>query len=137
MLKDKIIDIFQFREGTEEEADGSLVPIITSGSVAWGILFRSFILVMLTFLFFINWENRQYWMISLVLIWGLAVYPGYRQYQKFNKRIERIKESTLCGSCKYFDPGSQLCKIYDEHISLNHIPCEGESWEPRHFDTKD
>lgn len=137
MLKDKIIDLFQFREGTEEEADGSLIPIITFGSLAWGIILRSFILIMLTFIFFINWENRQYWLVCLFLIWGLAIYPGWRQFQKFNKRIERISENTLCGSCKYFVSSSQLCRIYDEHISMNYIPCNGESWEPVHFDTKD
>ncbi len=135
MWQEKIIDIFQFREGTEEEADGSQTPIITAGSVAWGIILRSFIIIMSIFLLFMNWDYRQYWFIALFFLWFLAIYPGYRQYQKFNQRIEIIKEETLCGSCKNFEPTSQLCKIYDEHISKTYLPCEGESWELIHFDS--
>ena len=135
MWQDKLIDIFQFREGTEEEANGSKIPIITSGSVAWGIILRSFIIIMLTFLLLMDRDYQQYWFAALFFLWFLAIYPGYRQYQKFNTRIEIIKEETLCGSCRHFEPTSQLCKIYDEHISKDYIPCEGESWEPNQFES--
>lgn len=135
MWQEKLIDIFQFREGTEEEADGSKIPIITYGSVAWGMLMRSFIIIMGTFFLFMNWDYRQYWFIILFLLWALAIYPGYRQFQKFSERIEHLKEDTLCGSCRHFEPTGQLCKIYDEHISKTYLPCEGESWEPKHFDS--
>jgi hypothetical protein len=129
-MKDKILDIFQFREGTEEESDGSVQPIITAGSVVWGIMFRSFILIMLTFFFMAYFDTRDnIWLVSLFLIWGLAVYPGWRQYQIFNKRIERIEDETMCGSCRHFESTGQLCRIHDEHISKNYLPCEGQDWE--------
>ncbi len=129
-MKDKLIDIFNFRIGTEEEADGSLHPIITAGSVAWGILFRAALLTALAFLLLSIWDNRDKtaW-IFVFLIWGLAVYPGWKQYQVYSERIKKVQEETMCGSCKHFDMQSQLCKIYDEHISINYLPCEGESWE--------
>ena len=128
-MKDKLIDIFNFRIGTEEESDGSLYPIITTGSVAWGILFRTALLTALAFLILSIWENREGAWIFVFLIWGLAVYPGWKQYQVYNERIKKVEEDTMCGSCKHFDKPSQLCRIYDEHININYIPCEGDSWE--------
>jgi hypothetical protein len=132
---ERIIDIFMFREGSEEDARGSMSPIITTGSVVWGILLRATIVIALSFIVFDRFELRQYWWTAALALWFFAVYPAWRQYQLFQKRVEKVSEETLCGSCKYFEQTSQLCKIYDEHITLNYIPCEGSNWEPRHFDT--
>lgn len=127
---EKLKDLFMFREGTEAE-EKSLVPVITAGSVVWGMLLRTFTIVFITFIFMLDWENRQYWWFCLFAIWLFAIYPGYRQYQKFQQRSKRVEEETLCGACKYFESSSQLCKIYDEHITKDYIPCEGLSWEPK------
>ncbi len=131
---EKIKDLLLFREGTEEEDDYSRTPIVTLGSIFWGIMLRGLI-VMLLMLFLIKFPSvRNNWSLLLFSLWFIAAYPAYRQYQLYYKRIEKFEEETLCGSCKNFDPGARLCTIYDEHISKDHIPCEGQNWEPKSQD---
>lgn len=134
MWREKIIDILNFRIGTEEEADGSLHPIVTSGSAAFGILLRSALVMALAFATIALTERRDLSWLFLFLLWGGAVYPGWKQYQAFEQRIKKIEEETICGSCKYFDEPSQLCRPYDEHISKNYIPCEGKDWEAKKYE---
>ena len=31
---------------------------------------------------------------------------------------------------EHFESSAQICSKYDEHITENHIPCEGMDWEP-------
>lgn len=127
---EKIIDLFMFREGTPEDSLTDK-PVITMGSIVWGVLLRSFVILLLTAFVIQKYSLQEYWWGALFIIWAFAAFPGYRQYQKFNERMDDFKESTLCGSCRNFEPSGQLCKIYDEHVSKNHIPCDGESWEPK------
>jgi hypothetical protein len=132
--KDKAIDIFMFREGTDEDEHGSSQPVITTGSVVWGMIFRSAVIVFLTFVIIDQFEIRSNWWIFSFILWFAAIYPGWRQYNKFTTRIKKIEEETLCGSCRHFEPSSQLCRIYDEHVTKDHIPCEGLNWEPKRID---
>ncbi|MFA6571664.1 MAG: hypothetical protein WCT77_10590 [Bacteroidota bacterium] len=126
---DKAVDLLMFREG-KDDADGSLQPVVTTGSVVWGILLRSAIIFILTF-FLIDVINlREYWWVVAFILWLGAAYPGWRQYQKFQERIKIFQEETLCGQCRHFDVTSQLCKIFDEHPTKDYVPCEGLSWEP-------
>ena len=136
MAFDKLIDILQFREGTEEVDDGTNQPIVTTGSIIWGILLRTSILMLLTFIFISKYEYREYWWMSVFLIWLLAIYPGWRQHQIFQRKMEKFTDETLCGSCKYFDSTSQLCRTHDEHPTKSYIPCEGLDWEPKQFEDK-
>lgn len=133
-MLEKLIDLFMFREGTEEDDAGSSQPIITMGSIVWGLILRSSILVFLSFLLVNNLEYRRYWFVALFLIWFLALFPGWRQFQIYQKRIKKFSDETLCGSCKHFEETGQLCRILDEHPTQNNIPCEGMSWEPKTFE---
>ena len=135
-ISDKLIDTFMFREGTED-ADGELQPVVTTGSIVWGVILRSAILMILCFFFFNEFQLQNYWYLTAFLLWLGAAYPAWRQHKKFQERMEKMKESTLCGSCLHFDFTSQLCKILDEHPTRDYIPCEGLSWEPKHSDSID
>ncbi|MEI6089363.1 MAG: hypothetical protein WCR42_02830 [bacterium] len=128
----KVLDLFMFREGTDED-NHSLKPKVTFGSIVWGVLLRTVIVVgvILLLLDYFHYDVNV-WLI-IFAIWLLAAYPAYKQYNKFNQRMKKFKEETLCGSCKYFNRDAQLCSIYDEHVSEEYIPCEGESWEPKPY----
>lgn len=128
-----IADYFLFRFGGEED-NNSNKPIITLGAIIWGVLLRVFLIMFLTFIFINILDLYGQWYYVGGSIWFFALFPGYKQYQNFQQRIEVISKNTLCGTCKYYDKNSQLCKIYDEHVSLNHIPCGGDSWEPKSVD---
>lgn len=130
---DKIMDILMFRE-TGDEDNESDQPVVTTGSVVWGLLLRSAIIIILSSLLINALELRTYWWWVLIALWFFAAWPAYRQWQQFSTRMEKFEESTLCGSCRHFDPSSQLCKIYDQHVSTNYIPCEGLAWEPKKQD---
>jgi hypothetical protein len=90
-IKDKAIDIFMFREGTDEDEHGSSQPVITTGSVVWGMIFRSAVIVFLTFVIIDQFEIRSNWWIFSFILWFAAIYPGWRQYNKFTTRIKKIE----------------------------------------------
>ncbi|MBI5324695.1 MAG: hypothetical protein HZB41_05400 [Ignavibacteriae bacterium] len=136
MNLDKVIDTFMFREGTEDEAEGNRQPTITTGSVVWGVILRTAIIMLLSLFLIEYFDLREYWWLLVFILWVGAAYPGWRQYQKFQNRIKSFREETLCGSCIHLDISSQLCKILDEHPTKDYIPCEGASWEPIHFDSE-
>lgn len=127
----KILDLLMFRTGVEEDEAGHLQPVVTTGSIVWGVLLRSFIIIFISFLFMALIENRKFWWLSFLILWLVAAYPGWKQYQAYKKRMEDFEESTLCGKCIHFDPTSQLCKLYDEHVYKDYVPCEGVDWEPK------
>ncbi|MFP4368117.1 MAG: hypothetical protein ACLFR2_00900 [Candidatus Kapaibacterium sp.] len=127
---DKLVDAFLLRPGGDEDSH-STSPGITTGAIVWGVLFRSAIIIIGSLFLFEAMELYNYWWISLFALWFLAVYPGWQQYNKFSQRMEEFTETTLCGSCRNFDPSSQLCTKYDEHVSAEYVPCEGMDWEPK------
>lgn len=130
MNLNKIFDYFMFREGTETD-DYSTKPIITTGSIVWGVLIRSFIIIFASLFLLEKFYFIYYWWLCVFALWFFVAYPAYSQFQYFSNRMDKFEEETLCGQCKHFSPSSQLCSIYDEHVSRTYIPCEGESWEPK------
>ncbi|MFH1049511.1 MAG: hypothetical protein V1779_01115 [bacterium] len=135
-MLDKISDILMFRLPSEEDSH-STEPKVTTGSIIWGVLLRSSILIIIITLLLESLSLRQHWWLMLFAIWFGAAYPAWTQYRKFQDRIKEFQEETLCGSCIHFEANSQLCKILDEHVSTLYIPCEGLRWEPRHLDSSD
>lgn len=128
-MVEKIKQLLLFKGVSDE--DNHNTPQVTMGTIVWGILLR-IALIVLPALYLLQTNGRnEVWYIVLFLIWFLALYPGYVQFQKYQERITKFEESTLCGSCRHFSPESQLCKIYDVHVNTNYIPCEGEDWEPK------
>jgi len=124
--------MFLFRNPSEE--DDYNEPRVTVGAIVMGALLRSSVLILFAF-FGIEYLNlRSTWWITAFLIWFLGIYPAYKQYEKYQKRMESFQEETLCGKCKHFEPSSQLCKVLDMHVTKLEPPCEGELWEPKSYD---
>jgi hypothetical protein len=126
---EKLKHLFLFKDVTD--SDSHTEPVVTYGSIVWGVLLRSALLVIITMVLMYEFGHSEVWYLSLFLIWLIALYPGWQQYQNYENRIKKFEEDTLCGSCKHFSSESQLCKLYDVHVTTNDIPCEGESWEPK------
>lgn len=126
-----VLDLLLFRNGVEQNDEGKPIPIMTTGSIAWGIILRSAIIIFLSFLAMPIIEKRSFWWIFLFLLWFFAAYPGWRQFQHYKHQIKEVEETTLCGNCVHFDSTSQLCKLLDEHISEGYVPCGGIDWEPK------
>ncbi len=133
MKFERILDYLMFREGSEED-NLSDNPTVTTGSIVWGVILRSSIVIILTLFLVRRFDFYEYWWYSFFAIWFFVGFPAYRQYQKFQDRMKELSEETLCGKCRHFNSGAQTCQIYDVHVSKNHIPCEGMQWEPRDFD---
>ncbi|MDQ1265242.1 MAG: hypothetical protein QG635_392 [Bacteroidota bacterium] len=130
---EKIKDAFLFREGGIED-NRSNNPVVTTGSIVWGLLLRSSIIIFLSIVIINYFQIYTYWWLVFFALWFFAAYPAWRQWQKFHSRMEDFTESTLCGSCRHFDKSSQLCRIYDEHVSVDYLPCGGDSWEPASYE---
>lgn len=126
----QFFDYLMFREGNDED-NSSNHPTVTMGSIVWGVILRTSIVIILTLFLIRRFDFAEYWWYSFFAIWLFVAFPAYRQFQKFNDRMKVLSEETLCGKCKHFNPTAQTCQIYDVHVSKNHIPCEGMSWEPK------
>jgi hypothetical protein len=124
----KIFRILNFSTD-EPEIDGK-GEIVTTGSIVWGVLVRSGIILLLTLTLNDYFVFRYNLWIILVLLWFVVAFPAYRKYKKFSDKTDEMMSGILCGSCRHFVKSSQLCGIYDEHVSEDYIPCEGDSWEP-------
>lgn len=136
-MLDKLTDLLLFRYTNQGKDTNNIEkPYITMGSIVWGGLVRTILIVVVSWTVVGYYELRDYWMVPLLAIVGLVIYPAYSQYQHFTSRIEVMQIETLCGSCKHFDPTNQLCIVYDEHVSTTYIPCEGDSWEPHTYEDR-
>ena len=124
-----IVDIFFFKE---KESGGR--PKVTTGAIILGSLLRTFLILTISFFIIKKYFLYDYILLLIFIIWFFVAMPAYQAYQNFNKDMEDFSESTLCGTCKYFDKSAQLCKIYDEHPTKEYIPCEGSSWEPKSYE---
>ncbi|MDC1067879.1 hypothetical protein OAQ99_01830 [Candidatus Kapabacteria bacterium] len=122
LLKD-LISIFNFSFYKEEN------EIISIGSIVWGIIFRSFLLMVLSLILMNKYELYDNAFIFVVVLWFFIAWPAYNKFQDYNKKSIDFIESTLCGSCRNFEKTAQLCKIYDEHPTKDFIPCDGDDWE--------
>lgn len=126
---EQMIDLFLLR--THQPEHDTHLPYYTTGSIVAAALFRVSIIGVGGVVATAYIDSNSLWYVVLFLIWGIGVYPAYRQYQEFNDRVDKISQDTLCGSCQHFDPTNQLCTILDEHIIDENPPCGGEAWEPR------
>jgi hypothetical protein len=72
------------------------------------------------------------WMlICLAAVYVIIFHPALVSYRWFEERNKNVISSTLCSSCKHFDPSAVLCLKYDKHPTEDYVPCEGVDWEPK------
>lgn len=125
----QLLDLFLLR--TQEPEHETDRPYYTTGSIVAAALMRIAIVGIIAIFLRERVDNSTLVLGALAGAWLLGYYPAYQQYKRFNDRVSSMLESTLCGKCRHFDPTSQRCMIYDEHVDEEYVPCEGESWEPR------
>lgn len=108
----------------------------TLGSIIWMALLR------LAITLFVAWYLKdhfdifsEWWLVTALAIYGIAIYPAQIQYEYFKHNNRRLMEETLCSSCRHFRPENLHCTRLDEHITEHYLPCEGEEWEPKGFDS--
>ncbi|MDX9789995.1 MAG: hypothetical protein RBT61_04135, partial [Candidatus Kapabacteria bacterium] len=100
MKFDMLMDYLMFRTGGEED-NLSDNPTVTTGSIVWGVILRTSIVIILT-LFLIRYTDfNEYWWYSFFVIWFFVAFPAFKQYQKFSERIKTLEEDTLCGKCRH------------------------------------
>lgn len=76
-------------------------------------------------------DEKFFWIISLLAIYFFVFHPTFMSYKKFIDSNLNLIKNTLCSSCKHFNESAVLCTKYDKHPSENFIPCEGTDWEPK------
>ena len=101
------------------------------GEIVFWTLIRLAISIPLLW-FLMDYLDYSLWWISLVFVlYGAVLHPAILSYRKFEEKNKSIVESSLCSSCRHFDKSAVLCIMYDEHPTIDHIPCEGKDWEPK------
>ena len=76
-------------------------------------------------------DAQLWWMVSIAAIYVLIIHPAMVSHRWFEKHNKKVIESSLCSSCKNFDPSAVLCIKYDKHPTENYVPCDGVEWEPK------
>lgn len=107
--------------------------IVNTGAIVWGVLLRVFIYILTASVLIPMYNLYQYWYVSLFIVWLFAFYPAYNKYNEFQAKMKEFQEDTLCGNCIHFNRDSQLCNLFDEHVTEDYIPCEGLNWEPKSY----
>ena len=107
----------------------------TLGSIIWMALLR------LGVTLFVAWYLKdhfnvysEWWLVTGLAIYGIAIYPAQIQYEYFKLNNRELIEDTLCSSCRHYRPENLHCTLLDEHVSEHYLPCEGEEWEPKNLD---
>lgn len=126
-MLDYLVDQLLLRRGFYDEL-GS--PRRTTGTIVFGALLRGFVVILAGFALWHYAGVEVSVPVSLVLLWGYAVYPAYRQFVLFSEQSQRIEEELLCSSCRHFNRSGQHCQLYDEHVRPDYIPCDGLDWDP-------
>ncbi|AFN74542.1 hypothetical protein MROS_1305 [Melioribacter roseus P3M-2] len=98
------------------------------GIIFWAIV-RTAVLIPALWLLYGMMEYRYWWWLGIISIYGIIIYPATIQYRMFREKNQKIIEDTLCSSCRYFDESAVLCTKYDEHPTLEYLPCNGIDWE--------
>ena len=107
----------------------------TLGSIIWMALLR------LAVTLFVAWYLKdhfevysEWWLVTGLAIYGIAIYPAQIQYEYFKLNNRQLIEEILCSSCRHYRPENLHCTLLDEHVSEHYLPCEGEEWEPKALD---
>lgn len=106
-------------------------PKITMGSIVLFAILKTAIVLLLSWFLLERYRMMDYWWISLLAIFIIAIYPALRQYKKFSEESEVVEKESLCATCKHFNSLGIICNLYDEHIAGDYVPCEGLEWQPK------
>lgn len=104
----------------------------TLGSIVWMALLRFGATLIIAWYLNDHFSDpSEWWLITTIAMYAIAIYPAQIQYEYFKHNNRRLMEETLCSSCRFFRPENLHCTKLDEHISEHYLPCEGEEWEPK------
>ncbi len=101
------------------------------GEIIYKTLLRVGLIILALWFFKDHFDEKFFWILSILTIYFFAFYPAYLSYKKFQDTNQKIITSTLCSTCKHFDETAVLCIKYDKHPTEDFIPCEGNAWEPK------
>jgi hypothetical protein len=99
------------------------------GIVFWGIVRTAILIPALWFLSGVM-EYKYWWWFGIMAIYGVIIHPAMIQYRIFLHENDELINNTLCSSCTHFDKTAVICQKYDQHPTLENLPCEGLDWEP-------
>lgn len=106
----------------------------TVGSIVTWAIFRAAAVIGIMMLVseYVRWlDYGTWWGATLLLLYAVVLHPMQIQYRIYKDETKNVMEGTLCSTCRYFEPTGVMCSKLDEHVSEDHIPCNGELWEPK------
>lgn len=100
------------------------------GQIVYWTILRAAILIPLLWLVFDYIDQKFWWVILIMSIYGIIIHPIVVKYRAFVEMNKEIIENSLCSNCRHFDKSAVVCMKYDKHPAIDKIPCEGIAWEP-------
>jgi len=101
------------------------------GEIIFWTIMRTAIVIPVVWILRSYIDDQLWLMIGIAAIYGIIIHPAILSYKKFEMKNKELIDSSLCSTCKHFDPSAVLCLKHDKHPTVNYIPCEGEHWEPK------
>lgn len=98
--------------------------------IYWAIL-RSALTIAFVWVLKSYIDLQLWYIITIALAYGFVIHPAVMKYRKFEQKHKDVISSTICASCKHFDPSALLCMKHDKHPAEDYIPCEGVHWEQK------
>lgn len=98
--------------------------------IYWGLI-RTTIMIIISWITYEYYYNRYWWIIATLAFYIFVVHPLISQYKNFKEETKGVIVDSLCSTCKHFDETAVLCMKYDQHPTIDFIPCEGLDWDPK------
>ncbi len=106
-------------------------PAVTIGSIVLYCIVATAATLLVYWYIFEFQDASESWHLAFFAAWIVAMYPTLRMYETYKKQSKKIEENALCSTCRNYEETGLLCRLYDEHVSANYTPCEGNDWQPR------
>lgn len=100
------------------------------GQIVYWTILRAAILIPLLWLIFDHVDEKFWWVILIMSVYGIIIHPIVVKYKAFVETNKEIIENSLCSNCRHFDKSAVVCMKYDKHPTIDNIPCDGIAWEP-------
>lgn len=99
--------------------------------ISWGIFRFAIVLVSMWILRDTVMEYGDWWALFFIAVGAVVLFPAQIQYYRHRDEVTEINKDVLCTTCKHYNRDEALCMSYDQHVTIEVIPCQGLDWEPK------
>jgi hypothetical protein len=101
------------------------------GDIVFWTIIRTAITIAVVWILKSHIDEQLWYLVTVAIVYGIIIHPTVMGLRKFDFKNKSVLDSTICASCKHFDPSAVLCMKHDKHPTVDFIPCDGIHWEQK------